>query len=104
MTRFRKLLAVAGLAAGMVFSISSTARANDWDRNDWRDRYQQREPHRDYWRDRDGRCFRRAWDPYRGWIVVQVYPQPPYYMRHDHGRHQGWYKHEHREWRDRDDD
>jgi hypothetical protein len=104
MTRFKNLLAVAGLTAGMMFSVSATARANDWDRDDYRDRYQQRQQYREYWRDRDGRCFRRVWDPYRGWIVVRYYPPVPQWERHDNGRHLGWYKHEGRERHDRDDD
>lgn len=88
----------------MLFSVTATARANDWDRDDYRDRYQQREDYRGYWRDRDGCYYRRVWDPYRGWIVVRFYPQPPAWERHDNGRHLGWYKHEHRDGHDRDDD
>ncbi len=104
MTRFKKVLAVAGLVTGMLFAVMPAARANDGDGDDWRDRYEQREQYRDYWRDRDGRCFRRVWDPYRGWVVVPVYPPQRYYVHPDRGRHEGWYKHEHHDWRDRDDD
>ncbi len=104
MSRFRNLLAVAGLSAGMLFGFTSAAHADDWDHDHWRDRYEQRAYYGDYWRDRDGRCYRRVWDPYRGWIVVRFYPEPPAWERHDRGRHRGWYKHEDRDWHDRDDD
>ena len=106
MFRFKKLLAVAGLGVGMLFSLGTAAQAEDWDHDGWRDRdrYEQRERYPEYWRDRDGRCFRRVWDPYRGWIVVRYYPAPPAWERHDNGRHLGWYKHEYRERHDRDDD
>ena len=104
MLRFKNLLAVAGLTAGMLFGVTTTARADDWDHDHWRDRYEQRAYYGDYWRDRDGRCYRRVWDPYRGWIVVRFYPEPPAWERHDNGRHNGWYKHEYREWHERDDD
>lgn len=104
MTLFKNFLAVAGLASGMLFAMSTTARASDWDHDGWRDRSETREQYRDYWRDRDGRCFRRVWDPYRGWIVVRYYPPVAYRERHDNGRHEGWYKQEHRERHDRDDD
>ncbi len=104
MKRFKNLLAVTGLAAGMLFGLTSSALARDWDRDDWRAPYQaQRYP--DYWRDRDGRCYRRVWDPYRGWVVERYYPQPPAWDGHDRGRHRGWYKQDdRREWHDRDDD
>jgi hypothetical protein len=104
MNRFKNLIAVAGLTAGMLFGVTTAARADDWDRDGGRDRYQQREQYRDYWRDRDGRYYRRVWDPYRGWVVMRYYPQPPAWERHDNGRHLGWYKHEYRERHDRDDD
>lgn len=101
-TRFRNLLAVAGLAAGVLFGITTSARADDWDHDHWRDRAEQRTYYGDYWRAPDGRYYRRVWDPHRGWLVVPFYPEPPAW--HDHGRHRGWYKHERREWHDRDDD
>jgi hypothetical protein len=104
MTRFRNFVAVAVLTAGMLFGITTASSAHDWDHDDWRGPYQA-ERYPEYWRDRDGRCYRRVWDPYRGWIVVRFYPEPPAWERHDRGRHRGWYKHEERgEWRDRDDD
>ena len=105
MTRVKNWLAVAGVIFGILFAVSPAARAHDWDRDNSRDYYQERQHDREYWRDRDGRCFRRVWDPYRGWIIVQYYPQPrAWRWNHDHGRHLGWYKHQYREWNDRDDD
>jgi hypothetical protein len=103
MTGFKNFLAVAGLTAGMLIGATTAARAGDWDRDNWHDRYAQREQYRGYWRDRDGRYFRRVWDPYRGWIVVRFYPEAPAWDR-DRGRHLGWYKHDGHEWHDRDDD
>ena len=76
MVRFKNLLAVAALMTGILFGVTGAARADDWDHDHWRDRYEQRAYYGDYWRDRDGRCYRRVWDPYRGWIVVRFYPEP----------------------------
>ena len=108
MSRFKNLFAVAGLTAGMLLGLSTAAHAEDWDRDSRHDRYERREHYRDYdrdyWRDRDGCYYRRVWNPYRGWVVERYYPQPPAWDRHDNGRHLGWYKHEGREWHDRDDD
>jgi hypothetical protein len=104
MNRFRNLLAVAGLTAGMLLGVRATARADDWNHDQWRDRYEQRAYEGSYWRDRDGRYYRRVWDPYRGWIVERFYPEPRAWERHDNGRHRGWYKHGYRDWHDRDDD
>ena len=104
MSRLKHLLATAGLTAGMLLGITSTAHAGDWDRDHGRDGYEQRSYDGDYWRDREGRYYRRVWDPYRGWVVVRFYPEPPAWEGHDRGRHRGWYKHHQREWHDRDDD
>ena len=101
MTRFKNFLAVAALTAAMLFSVSATARSNEWDRDDYQNRYEQREQHREYWRDRDGRTFRRVWDPHRGWVVERYVPPRNEWKHHDNGRHWGSSKHE---GHDRDDD
>ena len=102
MTRFKNFLGVAALTAGMLFSVSATAWARDWDRDDYRDRYEPREQYRAGGRDRDGRCFRRVWDPNRGWVSFS--PPANGWEGHDNGRHWGSYQREDRRWRDRDRD
>jgi hypothetical protein len=104
MTRFRNFLWVAVMTSAMLFSLRATARANDEDRNYYGDRYEQRENRRGCWRDRDGRSFRRVWDPNRGWVVERYFPPRSQWEHHDNGRHLGSYKHEGREGHDRDDD
>lgn len=101
MARFKNFLPVAVLTAAMLFSFGATAMANDGDRDHYRDRYERREEYRAYWRDRDGRSFRRVWDPHRGWVVERYRPPRSQWEDHDRGRHWGSYK---REGRDRDDD
>jgi hypothetical protein len=106
MKRIKNLLVMAGLSSAMLLGTAALAHADD-DHDAWRDRHEQREAYREQWRGRDGAYYRRVWDPYRGWIVVRTRPFR-YWGRddrdHDRGQHRGWYKHEDRGWRDRDDD